>query len=204
MTCMNKQLDPGMRAVLTLWMDLHWLSRTLCVLVLSSVTTHAQVSAASLPQHPARENLSRVAASDEDIKAALERPQVRGPEERLRNEMVLRVRDAQNNLLLPPDTGPKQKVAKGQWQENLTALGPILPVGRVGTPISPRMNRWKNSARDIELEAGDTLAFPNRPGHVTVTGQVFNPTAVSYRPRKRRVAQRNRFDGFSPAGGGSQ
>jgi hypothetical protein len=186
MICMNEQSNPGMGAVLMLWMDLRWLSRTLCVQVLSSVTTHAQSSAASLPPHPTRENLSQVAASDGDIKAALERPQVRGLEEKVQNEMILRVRDAQKNLLLPPDAGLKQKVAKGQWQEKFTALGPILPVGRVDTPISPGMNRWKNSGRDIELEAGDTLTFPKWRGHITVKGVVFNSTAVSYRPRRRR------------------
>jgi protein involved in polysaccharide export with SLBB domain len=44
------------------------------------------------------------------------------------------------------------------------------------------VSSWKNTARDIEVKAGDTLIIPKRPGFVTVTGQVFNPTAVSYRP----------------------
>jgi hypothetical protein len=197
MTCRNEKSDHGMRPVLKLWMDLRWLSRTLCVQFLSSVTTHAQSSAASLPPHPARENLSQVAASDGDIKAVLERPQVRGLEKKVRNEMILRARDAQKNLLLSPDAGLKQIVAKGQWQENFTASGPILPVGRVDTPISP------NSDRDIALEAGDTVTIPKWPGHITVTGQAFTPVA-SYRLGRRRGAQRNRFDDFSPAGGGSQ
>jgi protein involved in polysaccharide export with SLBB domain len=36
----------------------------------------------------------------------------------------------------------------------------------------------------LEVQAGDILYIPKRPGYVMVTGQVFNPTAVSYRPGK--------------------
>jgi protein involved in polysaccharide export with SLBB domain len=34
------------------------------------------------------------------------------------------------------------------------------------------------------VRAGDTLFIPKRPDYVMVTGQVFNPAAVSYRPGK--------------------
>jgi protein involved in polysaccharide export with SLBB domain len=34
------------------------------------------------------------------------------------------------------------------------------------------------------VRAGDVLVIPKRPSYVMVTGQVFNPTAVSYRPGK--------------------
>jgi protein involved in polysaccharide export with SLBB domain len=46
------------------------------------------------------------------------------------------------------------------------------------------MKQWKNTAADIEVRAGDTLTIPKRPEYVMVTGQVFNPTAVAYRPGK--------------------
>ncbi|HEY6467368.1 MAG TPA: hypothetical protein VIY69_15320, partial [Candidatus Acidoferrales bacterium] len=32
---------------------------------------------------------------------------------------------------------------------------------------------------------GDTITIPKRPGYVMVTGQVFDPMAVSYRPSRR-------------------
>jgi hypothetical protein len=48
--------------------------------------------------------------------------------------------------------------------------------------ISSQINRWKNTSADIEVRAGDVLVVPKRPSSVMVTGQVFNPTAVSYRP----------------------
>ena len=37
---------------------------------------------------------------------------------------------------------------------------------------------------DIEVRAGDILLVPKRPSYVMVMGEVFNPTAVSFRPGK--------------------
>jgi len=34
------------------------------------------------------------------------------------------------------------------------------------------------------LRAGDTLVIPKRPNFVSVTGQVYNPLAISYTPGK--------------------
>jgi protein involved in polysaccharide export with SLBB domain len=120
------------------------------------------------------------------LAAVLERPAVRDLEAKSRSEMILRVQDAQNNLTLLPDADPKQKVARDmaiqQWQATLDALSSNPPVGRVSIQISKDIDSWKNSARDIEVKADDTLVIPKRPGFVTVTGQVFNPTAISYRP----------------------
>jgi hypothetical protein len=208
MSCMNKQSDAGMRAVLTLRMDLRWFSSAFCVLVFSSVTTRAHSSPATPPSQLARENLSRATASAGDIKAVLGRPQVRELEEKSRREMILRVRDVQNNLLFLPDTDPEQRFARGmaceQCQTNLTAFSAEPALRRVVTPISLHMNGWKDSAQDVELEARDRLTIPKRPGYVTVTVQVSTPTAASYRPGRRRGAQRNRFDKFLTAGGESQ
>jgi len=50
--------------------------------------------------------------------------------------------------------------------------------------ISSNIRRWEKTSADIEVRAGDTLIIPKRPDYVMVTGQVFNPTAVSYRPGK--------------------
>ena len=208
MSCMNEHSDAGMRAVLTLRMDLRWLSSALCVPVFASVKTRAQSSPATSPSQLARESQSRVTASAGDIEAVLERPQVRELGEKSRTEMILRVRDAQNNLPFLPDTDPKQRVAWGmalaQRQANLAAFSANPALGRVATPISPHMSSWKKGAQDIELEARDTLTIPKRPGYVTVTGQVFTPTAASYRPGRPRGAPRSRFDKFLTAGGESQ
>jgi protein involved in polysaccharide export with SLBB domain len=100
----------------------------------------------------------------------------------------LRVKDLQNNLVLLPEADPKQKQAKEmalqQYQTTLTQLGSNPPVGRVAIRISSDINRWKNTSADVEVRAGDTLVIPKRPSFVMVSGQVFNPTAVTYRPGK--------------------
>ncbi len=120
--------------------------------------------------------------------AVLVRPQVRDLEMRARTELILRVRDAQTNLETLPDTDPKQKQAKEmaveQWQTTLDQLVSTPPAGRVSIRISSNIKRWKNTADDIEVRAGDTLVIPKRPSFVMVSGQVFNATAVSYRPGK--------------------
>jgi len=118
--------------------------------------------------------------------AILRRTQIQELEGQSRDEMIMRVKNAQNDLELQPDLDPKAKVARElayqQWQTNLDALSANPPLGRISIRISADINRWKNTPADIQLQAGDTLFIPKKPGVVVVTGQVFNPTAVSYRP----------------------
>jgi polysaccharide export outer membrane protein len=120
--------------------------------------------------------------------AILQRSQVRDMERSARNEIILRVKDAQSSLELLQDTDPKQKQAKllaiQQWQSTLEQLTANPPLGRVTIRISSKIDRWKDSTADIELRAGDVLTIPKRPSYVMVTGQVFNATAVSFRPGK--------------------
>jgi polysaccharide export outer membrane protein len=120
--------------------------------------------------------------------AVLQRVQVRELESRAQNEIVLRVKGAEDDLRLLPDTDARQKQAKEvalqQWQETLEQLGANPPVGRVTIRISSQINHWKNTGSDVEVRAGDILVIPKRPSFVMVTGQVFNPTAVSYRSGK--------------------
>jgi protein involved in polysaccharide export with SLBB domain len=118
--------------------------------------------------------------------AILQRAQVRELETQEHDAMILRVKDAQNGLELLPDTDPQQKAAKEiaiqQWQSSLDELNSNPPIGRVAIRISPDIKRWKNTAADVEVRSGDVLIIPKRPGYVLVSGQVFNPTAVSFRP----------------------
>jgi len=120
--------------------------------------------------------------------AVLQRVQVRELEGKEQIQMILRVKALENNLELAPDTDAQQKKAKEmslqQYQNTVTQLSSNPPVGRVAILISPDINRWKDTPADVEVRAGDTLVVPKRPGFVMVSGQVFNPTAVSYRPGK--------------------
>jgi protein involved in polysaccharide export with SLBB domain len=118
----------------------------------------------------------------------LERTQVRELEARDRDQMMLRITDEKASLQLLPETDPDKKRAKDvalqQWQTTLQQLSSTPPSGRVAIRISPDINLWKNTNADVEIRAGDTLVVPKQPGYVMVTGQVFNPTAVGYRPGK--------------------
>ena len=103
--------------------------------------------------------------------------------------MILRVKEAQSNLELTTPSGtPQQQQAREmtlqQYQTTLDQLTSNPPVGRVAIRISSNIDRWKNTSADIEVRAGDVLVIPKKPSYVMVSGQVFNPTAVSYRPGK--------------------
>ena len=120
--------------------------------------------------------------------AILQRVQVREMELRSQNEIILRVKGAQSSLESLPETDAKLKEAKlqaiQQWQTTLDQLSGNPPPGRVTIRISPKIDRWKNTAADVEVRAGDALVIPKRPSYIMVTGQVYNPTAVSFRPGK--------------------
>jgi protein involved in polysaccharide export with SLBB domain len=73
-------------------------------------------------------------------------------------------------------------MAVQQWQSSIDQLSENPPMGRVAIHISANINRWKNTAADIEIRAGDTVIIPKKPGYVMVSGQALNPTAIAYRP----------------------
>ncbi len=120
--------------------------------------------------------------------AVLERVEVRELESQQQAQLVVRLKTEGAALQNLPDASLQQKAAKyetlQQYQQVLTELSASSPVGRVAIRISSSIKDWKNTPADIVVRAGDTLVIPRRPGFVMVTGQVFNPTAVSYRPSK--------------------
>ena len=120
--------------------------------------------------------------------AILRRVQVRELEVRDQNQMILRVKDEQSNLQLLPETDAEKKRAKDlalqQWQTALEQLSSNPPTGRLAIRISTDIRQWQGSVSDVQVRAGDSIEIPKTPSYVMVTGQVFNPTAVSYRPGK--------------------
>ena len=120
--------------------------------------------------------------------AVLRRVQVRELEAKDQDQMILRVKDEQSNLQLLPESDPEKKKAKDlalqQWQTALEQLSSNPPTGRVAIRISADIQQWQNTVADVEVRAGDSIEIPKKPSYVMVTGQVFNPTAVSYRPGK--------------------
>jgi polysaccharide export outer membrane protein len=132
----------------------------------------------------------------------LQRVQVRELEAKNQDQIVMRVKEEESHLQLLPETDPDKKRAKDtalmQWQTTLEQLTSNPPTGRVAVRIYSDIDRWKNTAADIEVRAGDTLVVPKKPEYVMVTGQVFNPTAVAYRPGKSAAWYLSQGGGSTP------
>jgi protein involved in polysaccharide export with SLBB domain len=118
--------------------------------------------------------------------AVLMRREVRDIELKSHMELVQRVKAEQVTLKALPDTTADEKNAKltaiGQTEAALAQLQASAPIGRVVIKISPDMKAWQNTPADVQVRDGDVLFVPKKAGYVMVNGQVFNPTAISYRP----------------------
>jgi protein involved in polysaccharide export with SLBB domain len=120
--------------------------------------------------------------------AVLQRAQVRELQEKEQDTLIVRAKSVESTIEQMPENDARQKRAKEsamqQYQTTLVQLSANPPVGRVSMRISSDINHWKNSSADMEVRAGDALIIPKKPSYVLVTGQVFNPTAIAYRPGK--------------------
>lgn len=120
--------------------------------------------------------------------AVLERTQVREFSEKSRQDMIRRIQASGPGNISGNITGQEQaaliQVNLQQQQQVLQALKSQPASGRLVIHVSADISRWKNTAADIEVRAGDTLFVPKRPDFVIVSGQVYNSSAVSYTPGK--------------------
>jgi protein involved in polysaccharide export with SLBB domain len=117
--------------------------------------------------------------------ALLTRREVREEQEIAHAELVRRVQSMQAGLRTMPDGDDNQKNAKltalAQSESTLAQLRLAPPVGRVVIHIEGPIDKWRNTGADIAMRDGDVLVIPKKTGYVMVNGQVYNPTAVSYR-----------------------
>jgi len=120
--------------------------------------------------------------------ALLERGSVRDLEAKSQQQLIERIKGMQTELKLTTTTDPTQKAAQEtayqQWKESLEDLSDNPPIGRMTIEVSSNIRSWANSSRDVAVRNGDTLIIPKRPSYVMVQGQVYDPTAVAYRPGK--------------------
>jgi protein involved in polysaccharide export with SLBB domain len=120
--------------------------------------------------------------------AVLERTQVRELNQVARQQMIRRIETEPIVVNAGPTSGTQtqdlQKSLDSQRQQILTNLRNQSVSGRLVINISTDIGSWENTPADIELRAGDTLVIPKRPNFVAVSGQVYNPIAVSYIPGK--------------------
>ncbi len=118
--------------------------------------------------------------------AVLLRQEVRELEMKSHQELVSRLKSEQGYLKALPETDADQKATKltaiSQTDTALQQLEAIAPAGRVVIHIPSNLNRLVKTQADIPLRDGDVLIIPKKTNYVVVSGQVFNPTAVTYLP----------------------
>src|SRR5712664_769370 len=116
----------------------------------------------------------------------LMRREVRELEVKSHLELMQRVKIEEANLKALPagdaDLQKQKSTAIAQTETALTQLQATAPIGRVVVHIRPDVNAWRNTSADVPVRDGDVLVIPKNPDYVMVSGQVFNPTAVSYLP----------------------
>jgi len=113
----------------------------------------------------------------------LVRRDIREIQQKSQMDLITRIKSEKALLTSLPENDADQKNAKltaiSQSEATLAELATHDPVGRVVVHIQGDINKWKNTPADIPLHDGDVLTIPKNPNTVLVTGQVFNPTAIS-------------------------
>ena len=136
--------------------------------------------------------------------AVLQRVQVRELAEQARQQMIQRIEttpvSARQGAMSSQATTDIQQSLQQQRQQILTSLRNRPASGRMVINISPDISKWKNTSADIEMRAGDTLVIPKRPNFVIITGQVYNPTAISYVPGRDVGWYLRKAGGATPSG----
>ena len=121
--------------------------------------------------------------------AVLLRDDVRKLEEKSREELIRQIETSSAAARISPAIGSTDQVAtlqmiQQQQTEVLSRLRTQPASGRLVIHISEDISSWKDTDADVEVRAGDVLRIPKRPGFVLVSGQVYNSSAVTFRPGK--------------------
>jgi protein involved in polysaccharide export with SLBB domain len=118
--------------------------------------------------------------------AVLMRREVREVEANARAEMIRRLKEEEVHLKALPEADADQRNAKltaiGETETTIQQLQMNPPVGRVVIHIQKDFSAWRDKHSDVMVRDGDVLIIPKKADYITVNGQVFNPTAVSYIP----------------------
>jgi len=125
--------------------------------------------------------------------AKFTRQSVREQQQKHMDEMITRTEQqiARKQSELASVASSKDELAATQaslegLSKSLAKLKTLKAEGRVVIALAqPR--EFLDSSSNIELEAGDMLDVPERPGTVSVMGQVYNQTAFIYHPEEGDV-----------------
>ncbi|MGB8321479.1 MAG: SLBB domain-containing protein, partial [Candidatus Acidiferrum sp.] len=134
--------------------------------------------------------------------ALLTRRDVRDIEQKSQMELINRIKAERVQLLALPENTEDQKnqklTALAETDSTLAQLAAKEPVGRVVIHIQKDIAAWKNTGADITLKDGDELYVPKNPGTVLVTGQIFNPTAISLQSDRSAKWYLSQAGGLTP------
>jgi polysaccharide biosynthesis/export protein len=134
--------------------------------------------------------------------ALLMRRDVRDIELKSQRDLITRIKSERAILTSLPEGDADQKNAKltaiSQTEATLTELATHDPVGRVVVHIQGDIDKWKDTAADITVHDGDVLTIPKNPNTVLVTGQVFNPTAISQQQSRSARWYLSQAGGLTP------
>jgi len=120
--------------------------------------------------------------------ARLERVQVQQLGEQARQALIRRIESTP--ITVKPGTDNEQsqqstmQSMQSQRDQIVAQLRNQPASGRLVINISSDISQWENTPADIELRAGDVLSIPKRPNFVIISGEVYNPTAISFVPGK--------------------
>jgi polysaccharide export outer membrane protein len=134
--------------------------------------------------------------------AVLMRRDVREIELNARMEMIRRLKQEETNLKTLPEADVDQKNAKltaiSRTETTIQQLQANPPVGRVVVRIPADLSTYRNTSADVPVRDGDVLLIPKKADYVMVNGQVFNPTAVSYKPGRSAKWYLSQAGGMTP------
>jgi len=134
--------------------------------------------------------------------AILMRHEVRDREMQSHAELIQRIKLEQASLKVLPENDTDQKnmklTALAQAEATLEQVQATAPVGRVVVHIGSDVRKWQNTSADVPLSDGDVLVIPKKSPYVLVTGQVFNPTAISYKPGRSAKWYLSQAGGLTP------
>jgi protein involved in polysaccharide export with SLBB domain len=119
----------------------------------------------------------------------LVREEVRDLQETSRQELIRQIETSSAAARLSPNLGSGESAAtlqliNAQQDQIVSKLKSQPASGRLVVHIDADIDTWANTPADIELRRGDVVTIPKRPGFVLVTGQVYNPTALTFTPGK--------------------
>ncbi len=118
-----------------------------------------------------------------------EREEVRQLQQQSRQQLIAQIRQQAATFRTSLQTTAAeqaqlqlQQAAFQQAERAITALEQAPVTGRMVIRLTRDLRRFRNSPDDITLRAGDRIYIPKRPDFVLVTGQVYNPNAITFRP----------------------